>query len=166
MEGNDYHSRVFNSEGNATITFWINLRNNTSQNVDLIGTSLGTNGHLIKLINKDISIYTNNGISSTLKLAGNRDLESDGWNHVALVFENGNNYKIYINGNLDNSSTGNFTSILNTCTGNAPVICTNRPFILGKNFTGKLDELKIYNYPLTLEQIKVDMNQDSAVRIQ
>jgi len=166
MEGNDYHSRVFNSEGNATITFWINLRNNTSQNVDLIGTSLGTNGHLIKLINKDISIYTNTDSSTTLKLAGNRDLESDGWNHVALVFENGSNYKIYINGNLDNSSTGNFTSILNTCTGNAPVICTNRPFILGKNFTGKIDELKIYNYPLTLEQIKVDMNQDSAVRIQ
>ena len=166
MEGNDYHSRTFNSEGNATITFWINLKNNITQNVTLLGSADGTNSHLIKLENKDIKIYTNTLSTTTLKLSENTDLTSDGWNHVALVFENGSDYKIYINGALDATTPGTFTSILNTCTGGRPVSCTNRPFVLGKSFIGNLDELKIYNYPLTQKQIKIDMNQGAGVRVE
>lgn len=166
LEGNDYHSRVFNSEGNATITFWINLDSNATQNVNLIGSYDGTNAHLIKLINRDISVYLNKNASTTLKVTGTTDLPLADWAHVAIVFENATNYKIYINGQLDATGSGNFESVLNTCTGGSPVVCTNRPFIVGSGFKGKLDDLKIYNYPLTQKQIKIDMNQNSAIRVE
>ncbi len=167
MEGNDYHSRVFNSEGNATITFWINIQGNSLQDVNLIGSADATNSHLINLnTDNKIVVKTNSDAATNVKLTSTKAISSSDWTHVAIVFENGSGYKIYLNGILDNSSSGNFTSILNTCTGGRPVVCTNRPFVVGKNFTGKLDELKIYNYPITLNQIKIDLNEGAAVRIE
>lgn len=164
LQGNDYHSRVFNSEGNATITFWVNLNNSVSQNTNIIGTENGTDGHLIKLVNKNIQISANSNGTSNLKLSGTKELSNDGWNHVAVVFDSGANYKLYINGSLDSESSGNFTSILNYCTGTTTLTCQINPFVVGKNFVGNLDELKIYNFPLTEKQIRIDMNQDSGIR--
>jgi len=73
------------------------------------------------------------------------------WDHIAFTFDNGD-YKLYINGVLDASSTGGR---------NAKI--TTHPVNIGKrtsggdaqnNFNGSIDEVKIYNRSLSSADIK------------
>lgn len=75
------------------------------------------------------------GADEQLNIAG---VSSNMWHHIAATYEN-NTVKIYFNGTLTNT----FTKELNT---------GNSLFQLG-NFTGSIDDLKIYNYALTATQI-------------
>src|SRR5690606_11404227 len=86
------------------------------------------------------------------------------WYHFVAIFDNGV-AKAYIDGKLRGSGTGS----------NTTVSANNRTLKIGawyhldnpayKTFSGQIDEVKIYNYALTLEQIKLDYN-GGAVRFE
>lgn len=68
------------------------------------------------------------------------------WYHVVATFNNGS-YKIYSNGNLDESENGNAQ-------------CTNLHFaqdigdlVIGRAFTGKIDDILIYNRELSAQEV-------------
>ncbi|MCH2651237.1 MAG: LamG domain-containing protein, partial [Candidatus Marinimicrobia bacterium] len=74
--------------------------------------------------------------------------ESPEWFHVAVTFD-GTNYKLFINGNEVNNNT--------YAAGYTPV---NTPVnFIGKDFNGKMDEVRMWNVARTESEIKADMDK-------
>jgi hypothetical protein len=90
---------------------------------------------------------------------GTIPLSSNTWTHLTLTYD-GANVKSYVNGVLDisNPKTGDMISMNNLYFGYTPVGGENYPL------NGQLDDVRIYNYALTKEQIANVMNEGSALR--
>lgn len=76
-------------------------------------------------------------------------VEPNLWYHVALTHENDNtnyNFKLYINGELKGSSSVLISS-------QATTYGPDTPFRVGNNFIGNVDEIKLYNQVLSLDDI-------------
>jgi len=77
------------------------------------------------------------------------------WNHVCFTYENATAIKLYLNGILSATNTNIGTTLSkiydDVCIGKAGVGSNEK-------FFGKIDEVKIYNYPLTQKQVLLDMN--------
>ncbi len=80
----------------------------------------------------------------------NSKINSNEWTFVTFAFEGGKGYKIYINGNLDNEIAEPNIKLYSYLT----------KAFLGKGtsaetyFKGEIDEVKIWNYALTEDEIK------------
>jgi len=165
-EGNDYHSYSINQGTQASVSFWINIDTNPTQTATIFGPALDSSrGHKIEYNNRNILIKRNdNAVSMSTILTSVSTLANRTWTHVALTSD-GSTYKLYFNGLLD-SSAPSYTPVVNTCTGYPAVSCATPPAVIGKSFTGLLDEFKIYNFPMSQSQIKIDMNQNAGMRIE
>lgn len=95
--------------------------------------------------------------SSDTGYSSNSTLTTGVWYHVAATWD-GTTVKLYINGQLDKS-----TAQLSVPPTNAGSLYIGNSFN-GDYFAGQIDEVKIFNYPLTTSQIKLQYNQGSAVR--
>ncbi|PIZ46504.1 hypothetical protein COY32_03180, partial [candidate division WWE3 bacterium CG_4_10_14_0_2_um_filter_41_14] len=99
----------------------------------------------------NLQFYVNNVSVSTTSAAS-----LNTWYHIVGTFsETGNFQRIYINGVLANLSTypGDATTAgryFGSRAGSYP-------------FAGSIDEVKIYNYALTEDEVKIDYNSSSAV---
>ncbi len=71
---------------------------------------------------------------------------TDKWHHVVAT-KNGNEYKIYFNGNLDESETGNAN-----CT-NPHLAEDIGDMLIGSNYTGKIDDILIYNRAISQAEV-------------
>lgn len=101
---------------------------------------------------RNYTLYLTNDrkINSTLfcggqyleELVSSRSLPLDQYTHVAVTY-NGNRWVLYINGVVDTSRTLS----VNTCPNDAPLI-------IGRSFSGDLDEIQLYNYALYTYQVK------------
>src|SRR5690606_1082711 len=76
---------------------------------------------------------------------------SSNWHHVAAVIQGPNNIEIYIDGKNDggtySGSGGNLT--YSNASGNIGLANISSGF-----FAGKIDDVRIYNYALSAEQVK------------
>ncbi len=79
------------------------------------------------------------------------------WTHVVSEFS-GEGYKFYINGKLDKS-----VSDSDVCLNKASTPHFGLDNVGWSNFTGKIDELKVYNYALTADEVKLEYNHGSAL---
>ena len=80
------------------------------------------------------------------------------WTHVVWTFDSYWTY--YINGQLDKRAlSGNLPD-----TTSLGVTIGNRQGTTLRTFDGLIDDVKIFNYALTPEQVKIEYNQGSAVR--
>ncbi|PIZ47562.1 hypothetical protein COY32_01485, partial [candidate division WWE3 bacterium CG_4_10_14_0_2_um_filter_41_14] len=87
----------------------------------------------------------------------NATLSTGTWYSLALTIDP-NGFKIYINGVLDKTIAA--TGLITTNTGVSAVGA--EPGGTSRFFNGKIDEVKIYNYARTPEQIKADYNNTKA----
>ncbi len=74
---------------------------------------------------------------------------SQGWNHIAMTYDL-NNLSIYINGNLESSK-----SLTEAITSNS------NNLLMGNNFNGTIDEVRIYNRALSAAEIAITYNTAS-----
>ena len=162
-EGNDFQTYMINSQGNSSISFWINNSTNPTQTATIVGPLQDSyKGHKIEYSNGYIKIKLNtDGVNMVEKLSSIKTIPTNTWTHVAVTTDE-TNYKIYINGSLDNSASG-YSTVINGCTNSGGVVCTNNPSVVGKGFAGFLDEIKFYNFPMTQNQVRVDANNGAAV---
>ncbi|MBU4452413.1 MAG: LamG domain-containing protein, partial [Nanoarchaeota archaeon] len=79
-------------------------------------------------------------------------ISKDAWHHTAITY-NGTDFKLYLDGNL--SDTKNVTGILRKDSN--PLFIGNR-FDLKRNFSGNVDEVKIWNRALSPEEINASYN--------
>jgi len=153
---NDYFSMPSNSKltfsnGNFTADLWFKLPQSYSGGGKMkwlllkngeYGLVLDTDGKLKFYISSN-----SGGYMSSVK----NNWNANTWYHVVGVFENGNTWKIYINGNLDNSGSATYKTDRTDCSfdvGNFLGCQTAHD-----NFMGTIDEVKIYSRPLSASEI-------------
>ena len=164
---NDYvdvgNSSILNLTTQFTISAWVNvttlknynqifLKNNNS---DYYGYAIDSAGHIItQLKNNNAGLQASTTSATTIN-AGN-------WYHVVFTYDASlpsSNIKLYINGTQD-SVTGNFTAGAGVNTADGLI---GEDQINGRNFNGKIDEVKVFPYALTADQVRNDYNLGSSV---
>lgn len=143
------------NSGNFSIEVWVksNATNGTTQTIlskHISPTS--TDGYDLRLVNNFISFnWNNNSIIATHAIDTNR------WYHIGVTFD-GTNYKLYIDGILDKTTSG-VNPTLNTVDYIIGAMSqnTNTPY---NYYNGYADELRIWNVSLTVDQIRQMMNQE------
>jgi hypothetical protein len=80
------------------------------------------------------------------------------WHHVALV-SNGITFSIYVDG--VKASSNQAVGAISTTNVSARI---GRSINAGEYFDGQIDDVRVYNYALTAEQVKQVMNEGSVVR--
>ena len=139
-----------------------NLSNNSSISAWVKGSY--TNGNQIVVGSKDsiaIGLYNSSGYkiigyassNGTYKAVGVVDniFVNNSWNHLIVTLDNSGNPSYYCNGILLTTSGTNYW----TWTDNTAYIGRRTS---GTYFKGQVDDVRIYNYPLTPEQIKIIYN--------
>ena len=110
--------------------------------------------------------------ASSYSLSFNQTISSTQWNQLTVVLSGSNNsVKLYINGKLTNSGTHSITnwtptngdSNLPLAFGTLYPYGGSWPGISSHVVKGLVDELKIYSYSLTDDEVKQDYNQGSAI---
>ncbi|MEN9328307.1 MAG: hypothetical protein RI947_1115 [Candidatus Parcubacteria bacterium] len=88
-------------------------------------------------------------------------ISTGAWHHVAVTFDNANNNtKFYIDGVLDSTDTSGTNDIADT----SETLKIGAAGQSSDYFDGRIDDVRIYNYPLTAAQIKTTYNDGSSVR--
>ena len=83
------------------------------------------------------------------------------WNHVCLSVKSGQKMSLYLNGSLTSENTNIGSSLPkiydDICIG------ANGGSVHGEKFTGKIDDVKIYNYARTPAQVAYDYNKGAPI---
>ena len=152
--------------GAITISAWINT-NRTHVNQDIV-TKAGNNGNygywffFADLADKAILELDSDGTGGGIKVTSNTSLLANTWYHVAATYSPSTEMKMYINGVLDATNTTSIPASIFDSTQNTEIGSQNGA--TGTNFfSGKIDDVKIYNYIRTPAQIAWDYNQGKPV---
>ncbi|WP_417860600.1 HYR domain-containing protein [Winogradskyella sediminis] len=144
----------YNLTGNFSIEVWIkpNVINSNIQtilskrNADNLAT-----GYDLRLVNSNISFRAN---GSGLSAGG---ITADRWHHIVVTY-NGTNYTLYVDGFQRNFTT---TASPTPNTYNLLLGAMSRPNDTPVNyFNGWLDEVRIWDTAISIEQIRQMMNQE------
>ena len=143
------------NSGNFSMEAWVksNAANGNTQTILSKHLSpTATNGYDLRITNNIISFHWNNN-----SIAATHSIDTDRWYHVAVTFD-GTNYNLYIDGILEKTTSGTNPAI------------NSVDFIIGamsqntdvpyNYFNGWIDELRIWNTPLSEDQIRRMMNQE------
>jgi len=109
----------------------------------------------------ELSFYFYANSSWQIYSTSNADLQNDTWYHILATYD-GSTVKIYVNGVLKTGTCG-------TGTCNMAMVADNNSVAIGKagNYseylTGLIDDVKIYNFALTADQVKQDFAKSSSV---
>jgi hypothetical protein len=116
--------------------------------------------------NYDLYLYSGklallSGTSCNWSYAGsNSSVSSNVWQHIAAVYD-GANVNYYINGVLKDSQAWGGTGAINT---GALEIGKQQSSAEG-DFGGKMDDLRIYNYARTADEVLADYNDGKAAHL-
>ncbi|HLF51898.1 LamG-like jellyroll fold domain-containing protein [Flavobacterium sp.] len=144
------------NSGNFSIEAWVKSNATNADTQVILSKHLSpssTDGYDLRLVNNLISFnWNNNSIIATHAIDTNR------WYHIAVTFD-GTNYKLYIDGILDNTTA----SVVNPTSNTVDFILgamsqnTDTPY---NYYNGYADELRMWNVSLTANQIRQMMNQE------
>ncbi len=149
----------------ATLTAWIKPTKLSANNyIFASGDNAGGLQFAVELgrsANKLSTLWGTSGDGFDV-LYSKSSLVSDEWQHVVVTRSgSGTSWvvKIYINGVLDSTQTGTkaVSSYVNSFLGNFWTTNTTQ------TFKGTMDEVKVYNYALTEDEIKTEYNQGKAI---
>lgn len=159
FDGVDDHINFKNnfglSSGSFSLEVWVKSNAANSNTQTIISKHLSpssTDGYDLRLVNNILSFHwNNNSITATNSIDINR------WYHISVTFD-GTNYKLYIDGILEKTASGSNPA------------SNNVDFILGamsqgstapnNYYNGWMDEVRIWNLSLTVDQIRQTMNQE------
>lgn len=141
--------------GHFSIEAWVKSNATNGNTQTIVSKHLSpnaTDGYDLRLVNNLISFNWNN-----TSIVAAHAIDTNRWYHIAVTFD-GTNYKLYIDGILDKTTSGtNPTSnsvdfIIGAMSQN-----TYTPY---NYYNGWIDELRIWNTELTENQIRQMMNQE------
>ncbi len=153
-----------------TVSTWINPSKLPSATMihSLInqwgGGGAGLASWIIDLHNTGVIRISNHDGTNTCTVSGTKIIPINEWSHIVATYSggtSGTNANIYINGKLDTSGTL-------TCTtqNSSYPMRVGRPQVSGgtsENYKGLMDEIKIYSFAITSDQVKAEYNQGKAL---
>ncbi|MCK4891882.1 MAG: LamG domain-containing protein, partial [Candidatus Pacebacteria bacterium] len=138
------------STGAWTLNFWFNLKDADAIYHFASSDYAGLSRYLSTLYNR-LRFYNGSGVYET----SNTDFELNKWNQGVYVYDGIGTVTFYLNGRLDGSASAGYT-------GSATYM---RSHYIGADhaaarryFNGSIDDVRIYNYARTAEQIQMDYN--------
>ncbi len=161
---NDYinvkNNSILNFQEEITVSFWMRIDEFFS-NREAYPNSHGNWENRWK-----ISIIPEKNIRWTIKTdKGIKDLDSktvpakDVFYHIVTLYD-GTNFNIYINGILDNQTTHTGLILRTSIDLTIGQVLPNSP---GVNFKGVLDDIRVFNYALSAEEIQNLYNEKTAI---
>mgnify|MGYP001617332601 CR=1 FL=1 len=117
----------------------------------------GTNSRIYLQYVTSGSVTNVYAILSTGTTIGTVSVTPNVWHHAVLTWDN-TSAKLYIDG-IDKTTTGTITALTNIAA--TSYIGNFSDFAQG--FTGGIDEVKIYNYALTSDEVQLDYNKGAAM---
>jgi hypothetical protein len=140
--------------GDFSMSAWVYR---TGATVDSIVSNYGPTG-----CSDGVEFYFNGGQLSTYiggYVTGATTVSINAWHYVATTRKDGV-VNVYVDGKEDGSGilASNIGSNCTLTIGNGPNYTT-------ENFNGSIDEVKVYNYALSGDEIKNDYNQGSSVKM-
>ena len=177
-------SDLWNLNGKGTISFWGKMNENNNQSQPIIwasnpvygGNSPNADRSSLQVRtrpwNHDVSLWIGADIHTNDNSYGYKDEDAEaytakptGWHHYSLVFAPATggkmNIKFYIDGTLAKTFKTDGSSLINT-SGDILLGFTGKD---NDYFNGRLDELKVYNYPLTAQAIRSQYRAGAALTI-
>jgi Concanavalin A-like lectin/glucanases superfamily len=133
--------------GNSTIEAWIQSATLSVNNATVIGKGSTTSWAVQRNGGANTPAWLTNGTTAAT-LAGTANINSGAWIHIVVV-RNGTTKQIYINGALD--ATATITG--NPNTNGSPVRIAENGQTTGRYWRGYIDEVAVYNAPLTAADI-------------
>ncbi|MFE3868941.1 LamG-like jellyroll fold domain-containing protein [Flavobacterium sp. LS2P90] len=159
FDGIDDHINFKNNfnlnNGNFSVEAWVKSNDANGTNQTIISKRLSTgsaDGYDLRLVNNKISFnWNNNSVIATHAIDTNR------WYHIGVTFD-GTNYKLYIDGLLEKTASGTNPTLNSVdCILGAMAQNNTTPY---NYFNGYIDEVRIWNVSLTVDQIRQMMNQE------
>ena len=152
-----------------TLGAWIKTNSTTGRPIGKLDSS--TNGY------RGYSLFIRNGkpvlqiistwTSNAIDVEGNTTVADGAWHHIVATYDgssSANGVKIYVDGKQI-STTTNYNSLTGTIVNNINLeIGRGGSGSVLNPFNGQIDDVRIYNYALTEEQVKNLYNEGSAVR--
>ncbi len=106
-------------------------------------------------------IISGNGTTGVAVFAGDTTTDSNTWHNVACSYD-GVTLKIYIDGELSNQATGSVTDIFNST---YPLRIGSYTYPNGDLANGDIDEVKLYDYALTADQIAAEYAHTNGMMV-
>ncbi|WP_298952661.1 LamG-like jellyroll fold domain-containing protein [uncultured Nonlabens sp.] len=143
--------------GNYSVSAWVKTdgSNSTNSNKTIVSKRAnGADGYHFYLTDDNRVAMTHNGVST---ITSNTALSNDVWRYVTFTYS-GNTANLYIDGVLD--ITQNLLSPIN----NDSRFCIGSRFVdknnVLDNFSGTLEEIRIFSTDISQEEIRFLMNQE------
>jgi len=159
MEDVDFLSNdnpSFNLTNAVTVTFWMRS-GNVEVDQKIVGQAVFTGsprGFVVGPENDAIKAEVFTGNFGTTMELNSSTINPDEWAHVAMVFDDINDdYKIYLNGVLDVTYAGTYSTWASPQSGDDLVIGAAPWDPTSLSYTGHLDDLQIYNTALSADAI-------------
>ena len=155
--------------GDLTISAWIKPEAVAGETLYDIAGKWDSNGlvffysYLLAQYGDEIRMYISS--NSNYKTTSAVNLLVGNWYHIVGVYNaTAQTVTIYVNGKEEAGTvTGTIPSSLSDSSNRFHVGAEYSSSTAQNFYNGTIDEVKVYNYALTTDEVKVDYNQDSAV---
>jgi WD40 repeat protein/tetratricopeptide (TPR) repeat protein len=149
--GND---PAFDITGAITVTAWIKARIDKPYSAIITKGDSAWRLHMYSA--SDMARFECSGVERRgdsirrwAGVTGQTDVNDGVWHHVAGVYD-GNEFRLYVDGKLDISKSAWGNGDKN----NSPVYIGENSEVLGREWNGLIDDVRIYSYALSAEEIK------------
>ena len=143
-------NEIFNIDTNITVMSWIKVQQ-FDKNWQAIVTKGDNSWRLHRSNNTDNIAWGTSGLDPT-DITGSINVNDGEWHHVAGVYD-GTQKILYIDGNIDISA--NTTGSIDGSTYHVNI--GENAQQTGRNWTGLIDDVRVYSRALTMDQIKETM---------
>jgi hypothetical protein len=164
--GNDYvevgNATSLNITGDLTLGAWVKTNNAGTTGIlgkDETDSQDKYMPYTIYLSSGKIRFMMGNS-STTYSAISNTVLDIDTWYHVVATVS-GTKMQVYINGIADGSDT----TFAGTRYSNSLPLYVGKYYSGGLYFNGTIDDVKIYNYALTEDDIRQEYNQGALLKL-
>lgn len=144
--------------GSFTASAWVKPEgsNNLSSDKTILSKNNGISGYKLFLTNNNYVAFSV-GTNTSDRIDSNTQLPDNIWHHIAVTYDGTTAY-LYIDGVLDN------TKVITASTPNGASLAIGAVYIDKLNvidyFKGDIDEIRIWDSALTLDQLRFVMNQE------
>lgn len=147
--------------GDFTISAWIKTSSvANTKNLIRKGAGAGLSGWRFGLQNGRPHILIGDTVTFVENYLGPTSIADNKWHQMMVVFNRAGNAVGYVDGKATGTTIN--ISAINGSVDNGSAIDIGNTY---ETFTGLLDEVKIYNSALSGEQVKLDYNQGSSLRL-